>query len=463
VDKRANRIGHWARARGIKQGDVVALYMENKPEFIMTWLGIAKIGGVTALINHNLKGKVLVHSVSISGGTTFIVDSTLADTVKAVAPQLLAKGFKLISFGGNVGFSENIDDVLDNFSDKRIPKSERSTRKFTDTALLVYTSGTTGMPKAATIKHFRFFTMGAGFSTIFEVGPSDRVYCVLPLYHSAGGLCGVGMTITAGATMVLKRKFSSKSFWDDCREHKVTVVQYIGELCRYLLGGPKRPNDSKNNVRIAIGNGLRPEIWDEFQERFGIPQIGEFYGSTEGVGALFNFCTTKEARGSVGHMGWLLKKLTKLKVVKFDVDLDAPKRGKDGFLVECDAGEVGELLGQIDDSDPLRRFSGYHGNKKATNKKIIFDAFTKGDKWFRSGDLMKHDAKGYWHFVDRIGDTFRWKGTYPLCVVFCFCLFLLVSNVWVSHFHNSRIASHGLVVSRRKCQHYRGCGSRVRL
>jgi len=188
------------------------------------------------------------------------------------------------------------------------------------------------------------------------------------------------------------------------------VIQYIGELCRYLVGAPKQKNDAENNVRIAIGNGLRPEIWDEFQDRFNIAEVGEFYGSTEGNTALLNHCTHKRHRGSVGHTGPILTKLYKVKLVKFDIEKEEPIRGKDGFLIDVQPGEPGELLGEIVEGDPVRGFDGYHDNKEATNKKIYRDAFKKGDIYFRTGDLLKRDKDGYWYFVDRIGDTFRWKG-----------------------------------------------------
>jgi len=218
------------------------------------------------------------------------------------------------------------------------------------------------------------------------------------------------MMLHSGASMALRSKFSLSNFWDDCLESKATVVQYIGELCRYLVGAPKKDTDNKHSVRIAIGNGLRPEIWNEFQDRFNIPQIGEFYGSTEGNAALLNHCTEKHHRGAVGQMGPLLWKLSGMKLVKFDVLKEEPIKDKNGFCIECGPNEAGELLGEIDTSDPMKGFDGYHGNAKATQSKILKDAFKKGDAYFRTGDLLKRDTRGCWFFVDRIGDTFRWKG-----------------------------------------------------
>lgn len=212
-----------------------------------------------------------------------------------------------------------------------------------------------------------------------------------------------------GCTVVVKRKFSATDFWADCTKHKVTVVQYIGELCRYLLQQAPRAEEKTHRVRMAIGNGLRPEIWADFQDRFGIPEIGEFYGSTEGNGALVNHCTDPTDRGAVGRLGTILMKIMGLRLVKFDVLEEEAIRGADSFCSDCDADEAGELLFVIKDDDQSTTFAGYN-DKKATEKKIIRDVFVKGDKYFRTGDLLKRDARGYFYFVDRIGDTFRWKG-----------------------------------------------------
>jgi len=213
-----------------------------------------------------------------------------------------------------------------------------------------------------------------------------------------------------GVTIIIKRKFSASSFWADCIKYNATVTQYIGELCRYMLATPKSDLETKHKIRIAMGNGLRPEVWDEFQDRFNIPQICEFYGATEGNGALLNHCVTPEDRGAVGRQGWLLRKIMGTKIVEFDVVEEQPVRGPAGFCVECNVDEAGELLFPIKDNIPSSQFVGYKDNKEATSKKLAFDVFAKGDKYFRTGDLLKRDSRGFIHFVDRIGDTFRWKG-----------------------------------------------------
>lgn len=267
-------------------------------------------------------------------------------------------------------------------------KLHRSGLKTTDTFGFIYTSGTTGLPKAAVIKHLRMIAFGLGFIRTFLIGQNDRIYCALPLYHSAGGAVGVGMMIQSGASFVIKKKFSVSQFWPDVAKYECTVIQYIGELCRYLLAAPPSPYDKNHKVRIAIGNGLRPDIWANFQDRFSIPEVGEFYGSTEGNAALFNHCTQPSAQGAVGRTGSLLDRVIGFALVKFDVDNEVPIRDENGFCIRCGEGETGELLGLIKENDPIAQFQGYT-NQEASQKKIITDVFVKGDKYFRTGDLLQ--------------------------------------------------------------------------
>lgn len=411
VEALANRFAHWGTSIGLKKGDCVALFMHNRPEFIAFWVGMAKIGVITALLNYNVRGKPLAHSIAISSAKVIVTGNEVADGVEEISSTLKAENVKVFNWGEKaVSFATHLNPVVAKLADTRPPRSTRAGLSMSDKALLIYTSGTTGLPKAATITNLRFFLAGLGFKASFEITQRDVIYCCLPLYHSAGGMLGVGMMFTSGASLVLRDRFSSSHFWSDCREYKCTVVQYIGELCRYLCQTPVRATDGNNDVRIAIGNGLRPEIWPTFQSRFNIKEIGEFYGSTEGNISILNHSTTKESQGTLGRTGWLNEKLTGMKLAKFDVETDEVVRDSAGFCVECQPGESGELLGLIKDDDPIRSFAGYHGNTAATQKKIITDAFVKGDKYFRTGDLLKKDAQGYWYFVDRIGDTFRWKG-----------------------------------------------------
>ncbi|HUO01180.1 MAG TPA: AMP-binding protein, partial [Rhizomicrobium sp.] len=274
-----------------------------------------------------------------------------------------------------------------------------------DRAFFIYTSGTTGLPKAANFSHVRMLFMMSGFVGALGPKPSDRIYDPLPLYHATGGVCAVGMALMTGGTVILKRKFSVNEFWSDIHKYDATMFAYIGELCRWLLNAPPTAHERDHHVRAITGNGLRPEIWKRFQDRFAIPRIVEFYGATEGNVSMLNYDGTV---GAVGRVPWYIEFLLPARVVRFDVELEIPVRGPDGLCIECGPEEAGEALGKIS-KRAGRDFEGY--TKAAdTQKKILHDVFKKGDAWFRTGDLMRRDEHGYFYFVDRIGDTFRWKG-----------------------------------------------------
>jgi fatty-acyl-CoA synthase len=262
------------------------------------------------------------------------------------------------------------------------------------------------LPKAANISHMRMLHILSAFQGAVNAGPDDRMYDVLPLYHTSGGIAALGPPFLAGGSVIIRNKFSASEFWDDCHRHKPTVFQYIGELCRYLLNQPERPHERDHSLRIAIGNGLRPEIWPKFQARFRIPHIMEFYGATEGNVGMINY---DGHLGAIGRVPWYARTIQKIRLVRYDIEKGNAVRESDGFCSETANGEVGEAIGKIDPNDPRFRFDGYT-RKEDTEKKILRDAFAKGDAWFRTGDLMRRDRHGYFYFVDRTGDTFRWKG-----------------------------------------------------
>jgi fatty-acyl-CoA synthase len=277
-----------------------------------------------------------------------------------------------------------------------------------DRALYIYTSGTTGLPKAANVNHYRMMLASYAFAGVMNTRATDRMYDCLPLYHTAGGLVATGAVLLNGGSIVIREKFSAREFWDDIVRWDCTLFQYIGELCRYLVNSPPHPLERAHRLRLACGNGLRPDVWPDFKARFQIPKIIEFYGATEGNVNLFNF---EGKEGAVGRIPWFLAHRFPTTVVRFDVELQQPVRNAQGFCVECDVNEPGEVIGKIlkDPSKPGARFEGY-ATEVETNKKILRDVFEKGDVWFRTGDLMRKDEHGYFYFVDRIGDTFRWKG-----------------------------------------------------
>jgi fatty-acyl-CoA synthase len=406
-DRRGDQYARWAIGQGIAKGDVIALMMPNRPEFLAVWLGVTRAGGVVALLNTNLTGAALAHCVNIVSARHIIVDAALIAGFRTAEPHLAAGPLLWCHGAATEGF-ERIDTKVDALPNGPISGAELPHLTIEDKCLYVYTSGTTGLPKAANINHYRVQGIMAGFTGAMKMRPADRIYVCLPMYHTSGGVLGPGAALMGGASAVLREKFSASTFWDDIVRNDCTIFLYIGELCRYLLNSPPHPQENKHRIRLACGNGLRPDIWVEFQKRFRIPRILEWYAATEGNCVFLNF------DGRIGAVGripkWIEKKFF-VEIVRFDIDTEQPLRGPDGFAIRCEPGEVGEAISKImnDPKRPSQRFEGY-ADPGATEKKILRDAFEKGDRWFRTGDLMRRDAAGYFYFVDRIGDTFRWKG-----------------------------------------------------
>ena len=399
---RSNKYAQWFLNNNLSKGDVVALMMENRPEFLACWIGITQAGGTVALINTNLSGQPLDYSLGISQASNLILGSELSESF-STASDKTKSNFKTWIQGdyNDSNYFEDLDQCLNDFSADKPEFDYKITND--DDALYIYTSGTTGNPKAAKISHKRLRLMMLGFKGAVQPNKNDRVYNVLPLYHSAGGVIAVGLALTSGASLVLKRKFSVNEFWDDVHKYKVTIFQYIGELCRYLLNAPYHKHEKDHNLRVVSGNGLRPDIWDNFKERFKITNILEFYGATEGNVSLMNY---DGKSGAIGRIPKYMQKILNIHIIKFDIEKEEPIRDENGFCIPCGINEVGEAIGEI---ILPGSFEGYV-DKTATNKKILIDVFTKGDQYFRSGDLLSKDELGYVYFVDRIGDTFRWKG-----------------------------------------------------
>ncbi len=407
LDNLANRYARWAMANGIAKGDVIALLMPNRPEFVAAWLGITRAGGVAALLNFNQRGPSLAHSINIARPRLLILDAEL-ETTFASAHALLDHVPEIWSTGWQIDGAQNLDQAVQAASNAALGTEEKPVLTTDDPAVYIYTSGTTGLPKAATITHYRVLTMMNGFSAATQATADDRIYITLPLYHSSGGLIGIGTTLTVGGAAIIRRQFSASSFWRDCVDQQVTLFQYIGELCRYLVNAPACEEESRHKIRIACGNGLRPDIWSTFKERFRLPRIIEFYGATEGNVVLVNF---DGREGAIGRLPAWLRFIFKITLVRHDGEGEEPERDAHGHCVACKPGEIGEALGSIERNPkrPTNRFDGYV-DAKATERKILRNVFHDGDMWFRTGDLMRKDRYGYFYFVDRIGDTFRWKG-----------------------------------------------------
>ena len=399
---RSNKYAQWFLKNNLAKGDVVALMMENRPEFLSCWIGITQVGGTVALINTNLSGQPLDYSLGISQANNLILGSELLESFSTANDETKNKFNTWVQ--GNYqesNYFKNINKVLEDLPSEK-PKINYTVTN-DDDGLYIYTSGTTGNPKAATISHKRLRLMMLGFKGAIQPNKDDRVYNVLPLYHSAGGVIAVGLALTSGASLVLKRKFSVNDFWDDVNKYGVTIFQYIGELCRYLLNAPEHKYEKSHNLRMACGNGLRPDIWDAFKDRFKINNILEFYGATEGNVSLMNY---DGKSGAIGRIPKYIEKILNVHIIKFDIEKEEPIRDENGFCIPCDVNEVGEAIGKIAIEGS---FEGYV-DKEATKKKILSDVFEKGDQYFRSGDLLSKDDLGYVYFADRIGDTFRWKG-----------------------------------------------------
>jgi len=404
---RANRYARWAMGNDVGKGDVVALLMPNRPEYPAVWLGIARAGGVTALLNTNLRGLALAHSINLVQPKHVIVAEELAEAF-ASTEGLLSGAAKIWRHGGSVAGPDRIDAVLEGLADGPIPRTERPALTLDDRCLFIYTSGTTGMPKAANVNHYRVLGAMTAFAAVMEAREGDRLYDCLPLYHTVGGVIAVGAPLMVGGSVFIRDRFSASQFWDDVVDQGCTLFQYIGELCRYLVNAPAHPKEKAHRLRLCCGNGMRPDVWPAFRERFRIPHIREFYAATEGNALLFNF---DEKPGAVGRIPWWLKRIFPIRTVRFDREGHAPARSAEGRCIECAPGEVGEMISQIlvDPHRPGQRFEGY-ADRGESERKVLRDVFRPGDAWFRTGDLMRRDRRGYFYFVDRIGDTFRWKG-----------------------------------------------------
>jgi fatty-acyl-CoA synthase len=404
LDAIANRFAHWGKGINLRRGQTVALFMPNRLEYFPIWYGLSKIGVVTALINNQLSGAALAHCLNISQATCVIVDAETSPVFEA-AKGLLEKTLPQWVFGPAHGEQRDLVQALKSCSQLPPDKIVREDIRGRDTALLIFTSGTTGMPKAARITHVRAQLYMRGFAGSTGAKSSDRIYVALPLYHATGGLCALGAALLNGGSVFLRRKFSATQFWGEAADEGCTMFVYIGELCRYLVNQAPNDDETRHKIRMAFGNGLRPDIWPVMKQRFHIPEILEFYGSTEGNVSMFNF---DGREGAIGRAPKWLRKRFNVRLVQFDLETETPIRGINGLCIEAGSGQIGECIGQIG-GDARSEYSGYV-SKTESEKKVLHDVFEKGDRWFATGDLMKTDADGYFYFIDRIGDTFRWKG-----------------------------------------------------
>uniref|UniRef100_A0A3B3ZSQ3 long-chain-fatty-acid--CoA ligase n=1 Tax=Periophthalmus magnuspinnatus TaxID=409849 RepID=A0A3B3ZSQ3_9GOBI len=404
ADELSNKTARVFLQSGLNKGDVVALFSQNSPMFVWLWLGLTKIGCVAAFINFNIRSKSLLHCFEVSGAKVLVAAQELRDAVDEVLPSLQQQQVSVLvlsdkwSSSGVESFTQKMDQV------SSAPLSPNVTCGLTllSPAVYIYTSGTTGLPKAAILSQIKLLLMS--FVHMSMGRTSDEVlYISLPLYHTTGFIGVVG-AICLGYTVALRSKFSVSNFWNDCRKYNATAILYIGETLRYLCNTPKSLNDRNHNVKLAIGNGTRPDVWREFLTRFGDIRVIEFYGATESNCSFINYF---RKIGAVGRDFFLYKWMNPYAFIKFDVDRGEVVRDSSGFCVKVARGEPGLLVSKI---TPWAPFIGYMGDMKQTESKRLHNVFKKGDTYFNTGDMFLVDKEGFVYFYDRTGDTFRWKG-----------------------------------------------------
>ena len=385
ANETTNRYAAVLAARGVGHGDVVGVMLKNSPNAVLLMLAVVKCGAITGMLNYNQRGDVLAHSIGLLGAKAVVAETGLIEPINESGAD--TTGLMTV-------------DELERLA-ATAPTSNPATTAAVlakDKAFYIFTSGTTGMPKASVMTHYRWLRALAGFGGLgLRLHSDDTLYCCLPLYHNNALTVAVGSALNAGATLALGKSFSASKFWDEVIRYDATAFVYIGEICGYLLSQPPKPTDRQHKVRVIVGNGLRPAIWDEFTERFGIERVCEFYAASEGNTAFVNVFNVDKTTGICP---------TPVAFVEYDPDTGEPVRGEDGRVRKVKNGEPGLLLSKVSNFQP---FDGYT-DPKASEKKLVRNAFRDGDVWFNTGDLMRSQGFGHAAFADRLGDTFRWKG-----------------------------------------------------
>jgi fatty-acyl-CoA synthase len=385
ANETVNRYAAVLAARGVGHGDVVGVMLRNSPNAVLLMLAVVKCGAIAGMLNYHQHDNALKHSIGLLSAKVVVAETDLVEPINASGAD--AAGLMTV---------EEFERLA-----ATAPTSNPATTAAVlakDKAFYIFTSGTTGMPKASVMTHYRWLRALAGFGGLgLRLHGDDTLYCCLPLYHNNALTVAVGSVINAGATLSLGKSFSASRFWDEVIASGATAFIYIGEICGYLLNQPPKPTDRQHKVRVIIGNGLRPAIWDEFTERFGIPRVCEFYAASEGNTAFVNILNVDKSTGICP---------TPVAFVEYDADTGDALRGQDGRIRKVKTGEPGLLLSKVTSFQP---FDGYT-DPAASEKKLVRNAFRDGDVWFNTGDLMRSQGFGHAAFADRLGDTFRWKG-----------------------------------------------------
>lgn len=413
--------GYLHNKHSVQQGEIIALDFMNSPQFLFLIMALWSLGALPALINYNLTSTAFVHSVRVSTARLLIIDPEVEPKAltQETRPILEASNFRNEAFPLEIDvLTPELQSSLEYYPPYRAPDTARSGALQRSPCALIYTSGTTGLPKAAKVPWDRTVRGGLFVGKWLSINPvtsknPDRYYTAMPLYHGTAFQLCFHVCLARPATLVIGRKFSASNFWNEVAAAETTVIQYVGETLRYLMAVPPQPNDrTKHKVRMAFGNGLRPDVWDRFRDRFGVETIGEFYGATEASNATFNLSRNTFSSGAIGSMGKFAHLLTSSMstIVEIDWETEEPRRDPNtGFCIKVGPGQVGELLNVIDPNDIEAKYQGYLGNEKATASKLLRDVLKPGDAYFRTGDAIRLDAEGNYWFSDRIGDTFRWR------------------------------------------------------
>ena len=396
-----NRLAALLARSGVGAGTVVAVLCQNSPRFLTALGAVAKLGAVAALLNTHLDGAGLTHVLHASNAGIGLADAHAVPALARVAGTHAVRFFADVAAGEALPADVHpLADALPARADEPAMPEVRNA----DVFCYIYTSGTTGYPKPAIVRHIRFTLGGIGLAALLGLQPGETVYAPLPLYHGESLFVGFAPAFRSGGAFASRRAFSASAFLDDVRRHQAVAFVYVGELCRYLLRQPPTPHDRDHVLRVAAGAGLRADVWRAFQDRFGIPRIIEMYGATEGNVALQNL------DGRVGSVGKPYAE-GQVELARYDHTRGDLARDARGFCIPCVPDEAGELLGRIEHGHGggTMEYDGYT-DRAATERKVLRDVFAPGDAWFRSGDLLRRDGEGYYYFVDRLGDTFRWKG-----------------------------------------------------
>lgn len=392
---------HYFHSLGVQKGQLVAFYLHNRPEFLFAWLALWSLGCAPATVNYNLAGDALQHCLRLSGAKVVLVDDD-PDCVQRIEDSRAV-------LEGELGFHiTQVDQMpLQDFPTSTLPNDGKDAYDMDGefACMLLYTSGTTGMPKATPFTMHRLYPRACDRRR--AAAPDECWYSCMPLYHGTAGIVQIA-NVSVGVTVALGKKFSARSFWPDVRDSQATTFVYVGEAVRYLLAAPPSPLDREHKLRHMQGNGLRPDVWERFRERFGVQRVVEFFGSSEGMLMLLNDNQGPFTSGSVGHHGLLLRFLLRNTFVPVAIDHNTGDimREANGYAVRQPYSTGGEILVHIPNEEA---FQGYWRNKDATKKKFVRNVFCEGDLYYRSGDALRRTDDGRWYFLDRLGDTFRWK------------------------------------------------------